>query len=639
MNKWDYRVNESSSMFQGHVDQLFSLNKIGFKIDYIYEDQNKLRNINNEHYKRSFIQNINMLLEQREKEGYELDKITDLNNGLKIVYPKMTDKSDDDESGAFSLYPKTAICPKCHRYVRLDHNEDMCNCNEKLIQFTFIAHCDECGVNYPIDAMSNVLNDCKQCHLENGLRIINWTQADDLLSYSISCIRCKYTEKLVLFRCDHKDHQSGKIRSRRPPSRFRGVAARSGSIIHPKILTFPDIPVIPETGLSSNNDIDRSRLFSNSFNYFFKSLDFKIQESLLYMPDFWDALKGETDFWNKDHIIELISYMDLNKIQIDSWDLNSRIKFIQGLLIEAYNKIIVSNKQKKIRNEYGIDEIEECLNRIKDKSLDEQEQQGTSLLLASQTSNDSSTGTHVKLFPESGYRDNGLFLEKLGIEKVAYVSNLEMLQALLGVVEGSMRDKPLLFRTINDNNGKPTVYVRKMPTEAVYFKLKSDKILNWLYYNGKVTSPLFPLKDKNDGLLRTLVSTDEEIKHEVYKLLHTFSHTLIQNASINTGLETQSMSEMIFSSIGMILLYSTNPVNVGGLEYTYDNLLYEWIQEVEDLAKECPQDPACLLDEGGACIACLFVPEFVCENFNNDLDRDCLIGEGKIRYKGFFNVR
>ena len=63
------------------------------------------------------------------------------------------------------------------------------------------------------------------------------------------------------------------------------------------------------------------------------------------------------------------------------------------------------------------------------------------------------------------------------------------------------------------------------------------------------------------------------------------------------------------------------------------------MKDVEGLAKECPQDPACLRDEGGACIACLFVPEFVCGNFNNDLDRDCLVGDGNTRYEGFFNER
>ncbi|MHB1708607.1 MAG: hypothetical protein ACYCT2_03930 [Thermoplasmataceae archaeon] len=638
MDKWNHNINETSALFQGHVDQLFSLNKIGFRINAIYEDQNRIQELNNERYRRSFVQTINKLLEQRGKDGYEHNKITDLDQGLKIIYPKITNGREDEQSGTFELYPRTAICPKCHRYVRLGVEGDICSCNVKLTQFTFIAFCDECGAHYPIDPMSNVLNDCTQCHLKNGLRIVHWGQPDDLLSYTISCINCKHEERLVLYPCDHKDHQTGKIRSTKPLNRFRGVPARAGAILHPKILTLPDIPTISEAGPHDNNDVTRSRLLSESFNYFFKSLDLKIQESLLYLPEFWDILTARTGFWSKSHIIELRSLMGLEEFEIGSWDLSSKMLFIQGLLIEARNKIIMSNKQVEIRNKYGIDEIEECLNDVKDKSLDEREQQGIYLVRASQTYNDGSTGTYAKQIPESGYPDGGAFLEKLGIERVVHISNLEMLQALLGLVEGSMRRDPLLFRTIDDSNGKPTVYVRKMRTEGIYFKIKSERILHWLYSNEKTPKQSFSHNDENDGELRNLVTSDEHVKQEVYELLHTFSHTLIQNASINTGLETQSISEMLFPSIGIILLYSTNPINVGGLEYTYDNLLYEWLQEVTELAEECPQDPACMLDEGGSCIACLFVPEFVCENFNEDLDRDCLVGGIRHR-KGFFDDR
>jgi hypothetical protein len=634
MDKWNHSVNETSALFQGHVDQLFSLNKIGFRINNIYEDKNRIQELNNERYRRTFVQTINRLLEQRGRDGYEYNKIMDLDQGLKIIYPRMiTNGREDDQSGDFELYPKTAICPKCHRYVRLGNEGDICNCNVKLNPFTFIAFCDECGAHYPIDAMSNVLNDCKQCNLKYGLRTVNWIQPDDLNSYTISCINCRHEERLVLYQCDHKDHQTGKIRSTKPPNKFRGVPARAGAILHPQILTLPDIPTISEAGPHDNNNFNTSRLLSQSFNYFFKNLDLKIQESLLYLPEFWEILAAKMSFWSKGRIMEL-----KDDLGIGSWDLSSKMKFIQVLLMEAFNKITNSNKKVEIRDKYGIDEIEECLNDVKDKSLDEREQQGIYLLRTSQASKDDNIGAYFKQIPESGYPDGGLFLEKLGIERVVHISNLEMLQALLGVVEGSMRRAPLLFRTIDDPNGKPTVYVRKMRTEGIYFKILSEKILEWLYSNEKTPKQSFSHKEENDGELRNLVTSNELVKQEVYKLLHTFSHTLIQNASINTGLETQSISEMLFPSIGMILLYSTNPINVGGLEYTYDNLLYEWLKEVKELAEECPQDPACILDEGGSCIACLFVPEFVCENFNEDLDRDCLIGGTRHR-KGFLNDR
>lgn len=636
MDRWQHGINESSSMFQGHVDQLFSLNKVGFRVTYVYDDPNRLQEINNERYRRSFIRTINNLLEKRGQEGYEYQKIMDLEKGLKMVYPKILKDRDEDSSGLFELYPKTAMCPKCHRYIRLDVPDDKCNCNVRLMQFTFIAFCDECGAHYPIHPMSNVLNDCKKCGLEHGLRELHWKDQDDLGSYSVSCIQCGHKEGLYIMTCNHRDPGTGRILSTKNKSRFRGVPARAGAILHPMVQTLPDIPTIAEGGSRASSDRTTSRSFSEAFNYFFKSLDAKVQESLLFIPDFWSSLKSIEDFWSKGPIKEWISLLDLEGDDPTKWALNSRMIFIQRLILEARNKIFMPNKQAEIRDRYGINEIEESLNKVKDQTLDEREQQGIYLIKATQSSNGEETNT--KANPETGYPDNGELLRDLGIKSVGHISDLEMIQALLGVVEGSMRREPLLFRTIDDrDSNKPTVYVRKMLTEGVYFMLNSEKILEWLDQNGKIKGTQYNHYKDSDTALRSLVSSAPEVKDEVYLLLHTLSHTLIQNASINTGLETQSISEMLFPSIGMILLYSTNPINVGGLEYTYDNLLYDWLREVTELAEDCPQDPSCLLDEGGSCNACLFVPEFVCENFNEHLDRASLIG--KVRYqKGFFDV-
>ena len=635
MDKWQHNINENSSMFQGHVDQLFSLNKLGFRIKYIYCDQKQLQEVNYEHYKRSFITTINKLLQKRGDEGFEYEKINDLDNGLKFLYPKITDA--DISSGDYELYPKTAICPKCHRYIRLDHPEDVCSCNVKLSQFTFIAFCDDCGAHYPIDAMSNIFNDCKKCGYKQGLRNIYWNDKDDISSYSVSCVNCGYKERLVIYKCDHKDHQTGKIRSNKPKSKFRAVAARAGAILNPMVLTSLNIPQI-STVPSDNEEYKHNQfLISSAFNYFFKNLDPNIQESLLYIPDFFTALINEKDFWIKPKIIELTNDMNLHELEFNSWTDKSKSMFIQQLLKDAKDRVNISNNELEQRKNYGIDIIEKCLNDIGKTNLDEREQQGMYLLRVGPCSDKKDMEVCAKRIPESDYPDGGIFLKKLGIESVVHISNLEILQSLLGVVEGSMRREPKLFRTITDSNKKPIVYIRKTITEGIYFKFDSKKILTWLYLNKKIDTPSF---DKyNDALLRKLVSGNDQIRSEVYKLIHTFSHALIQNASIYTGLETQSISEMLFPSFGMILLYSTNPVNVGGLEYTYDNLLYEWLQKVKDLTEECPQDPACMLDEGGSCMACLFLPEFVCENFNEELDRDCLIGEGKVRYeKGFLNV-
>ena len=635
MDKWKHEIAESSAFFQGYVDQMFSQNKISFKISQIFGDEVRVREVDADRYRRMFASKMNKMIANRKEEGYEAPRIHDSVNDLKIIYPHFTKETDSDQSGVYDIYPRTAVCENCHAYIRLDKPEDFCNCHAKLSQFTFVAFCDECGAHYPIDTMSNLRNDCKKCGLKNGLRRLIWKQKDDLGSYSVKCIRCGHEEKLYLKYCDHVDHQTGAKRSNKKESRFRGVPARAGILTHPLILTFPEVPISGDktTGQTTNAG---AIMFSQSFNYFFADLDFDMQESLLYFPEFWDKLKSSGLFWSKSQIRAFTKVVGLEVETISQWNLSEKFIFIQGLLVEAFNRFGFSVNKETVLDEYGINELHELLKSVKHHSFQEKELQAMSLLLARNDVPLGPDGTIKRNHPISYDVDDGRYPQDLGILEIAYVSNLNVIQALLGVVEGSTRRVPKLYRVIKDElDNKPVVYVRKMQTEGIYFKLSSNRILKWLKSNGIIFS-VREDNTENESELRDLVIADSSVQVHLYKLLHTLSHALIQSSSISTGLESQSISEMIFPSEGMILLYSTNSVNVGGLEHTYDYALYEWLSRAEELAMECPQDPACMIDEGGACNACLFIPEFVCESFNEELDRSCLIG-GSSRYeKGFF---
>jgi hypothetical protein len=110
---------------------------------------------------------------------------------------------------------------------------------------------------------------------------------------------------------------------------------------------------------------------------------------------------------------------------------------------------------------------------------------------------------------------------------------------------------------------------------------------------------------------------------------------LIQESSVDTGLDIRSISEIIFPKNASIFLYSTNSINIGGLEYIYEYNLKNWFQRVKEIAEDCPQDPACMIDENGACNSCCYLPEFVCCNFNNDLDRSTLVGNSDRFKRGY----
>ena len=93
-----------------------------------------------------------------------------------------------------------------------------------------------------------------------------------------------------------------------------------------------------------------------------------------------------------------------------------------------------------------------------------------------------------------------------------------------------------------------------------------------------------------------------------------------------TGLDSDSCSELIFVNPAAILIYSTSNINIGGFEFVFEHSLNDWFRDVEFEVRECTLDPTCIF-ENGACFSCLYLPEYVCTEFNHYLDRDVFIGK------------
>lgn len=132
---------------------------------------------------------------------------------------------------------------------------------------------------------------------------------------------------------------------------------------------------------------------------------------------------------------------------------------------------------------------------------------------------------------------------------------------------------------------------------------------------------------------------------ERYLLLHSLSHILINEFSLECGYSAASIRERIYcreaSAIGPamagILLYTAAPDSegtLGGLvSLGRPDVLGRLIQQGLDRAALCSTDPTCadhLPGEndstlhGASCHACLFVPETSCEYGNRFLDRAVL---------------
>lgn len=65
--------------------------------------------------------------------------------------------------------------------------------------------------------------------------------------------------------------------------------------------------------------------------------------------------------------------------------------------------------------------------------------------------------------------------------------------------------------------------------------------------------------------------------------------------------------------------------------FVFEHSLFDWFREAKLDISDCTFDPTCI-HEKGVCSSCIYLPEFVCAEFNKNLDRDVLIGT-KRRYK------
>lgn len=636
-NDYVHSIPESSCFFQGHMGQFFS-RKFGeylsFKITYNESDFGQ--EFNTEKYIPIFSRLINRKIAQRIQDGGKFHECSP--NDIKIKVLKLVDDVEEDGTcGHFKIDPPTALCTKdgCNHYFELskgrkcDHKD-----TDSWEQFTFLAFCDECGRLLPLHYMTNINDDCGKCGEKHGLSKLKWTRGkDNIGSYKVICKKCHDEKGLYFDVCDHIIRNTNECLSSRPAKRFRGVPARAGAIVHPLVISIPDLAQ-GDNGKSESKKT-QEKLFSESFVYFFGH---EVEESKIYLPEFKSTMLKEENFWNLTKIQEIIEDVcdDLNISTVNYSKLNQKnfLIFINRILKDAKNRIDDGATEAKIKERYGISFIEKSLASIKEIEFGENDLQCANLL--------HSTNLDKKEMPKCEPIDYESWKDNFGLKKVVHYSNITMIQALLGIIEGSTRRVPVLFRTIEtgkQNHKKPTVFVRTFPTEGILFQLDFKKILQWLHENRKqigINVNVLPSIDTDAYThLRSLILNNENCKEAVTKLLHTYSHMLIQQSTIDTGLDIQSLSEIICPYTCSIFIYSTNSINIGGLEFTYDYHLIDWFSRVRELAEDCPQDPACMVDEGGACNACSYIPEFVCCNFNQDIDRSTLVGNSDRFLKGY----
>lgn len=137
-------------------------------------------------------------------------------------------------------------------------------------------------------------------------------------------------------------------------------------------------------------------------------------------------------------------------------------------------------------------------------------------------------------------------------------------------------------------------------------------------------------------------------------LLHSLSHALIRQLTLECGYSSASLRERIYvddnaNTMAGILIYTgttDSDGTLGGLQARgNENLFHDTLQIAVKASQWCSSDPICIegkmssreMHSGASCHSCLLVSETSCEAFNKYLDRSLLVGTPEDSTIGYFN--
>ena len=602
-NNISYQIN--SALFHVVDNLIITREGLSFSVNKIFtEDDDAVVKINNELRLKNYLFSEISKRYNTRINVYDLlfhNIPTSFLNNFKL-YAYKTSQKESSFSAYCDIFPKTFVCKNCGHFISFKKSQyeelnsfDFNNCKlgcggsyEQIFQMKF---CEECGNLEDLTFYCSKHNDSNwKLHREDKFQPLTW---------KLSCESCAKEDPdykpldILRYPCSHRN------RSNKDPSKYTLLTATEGSIFQPVVLTMVDIP---------NSKIDSIYL------------DYLILG--LYLNRFDDFL---------------------DKYGLSNDDYSNIIQDINEFLGQWDNKFSRRNLSSEMKNDifklYNL--IDELIEEFDDYSF---VNISDYLVLGGKLSKDIIDSTSFEIF----IKDNvdakikfDKFKNKFKISQIYYLSNINLVSSVIGLNVGLNKFyeenfvphfEPLWENSYEKDSLK--AYIVPFETEGIMFNLDKCEVVNWLIDNNALD-----MEHINDETLATKILMEMEIHSYEYslvkKLIHTLSHVLIRRSSMYTGLEDDSCGEMLFVNSAAFLLYSSSSINIGGFSFIFENALFKWFDDIELDIDDCVLDPSCI-HENGACFSCMYLPEYVCSEFNMDLDRDVLIGKTNRYNKGFW---
>lgn len=616
----DYTFSAYSTLFNAVDNSIFIRDRLANQVAYINSSNNNKLTINNEdrlkdilfkEIERAYNNRINHYdlnlrrLNDTDKNNLEIQKFS-LSETIKNIKSK---------SGSYRVYPKVFSCNKCGNYKvyqksNFDQFNPICNCGGKFTQVSILGFCPECG---KIESISRA---CPKCNTLNDLELVTYGKESPKY-WDFKCRNCGNIYDFSPPLCNHSQIGFEEPLSNRDPKRYKFVNVRRGGLYKSCVKTIVDVP--------KNEDVE------NDSEY--------IDEIIIC--DYFERWEG-LNLKEGDEVKHIKSR--LKKAKSSPPGSQSReLEILDGTpesVFELADKAVA--RMEEIRNEFNdvsLSSITDYL-MLKSNILSDSEDEDDVL------NNHSLNESYKELYgiSEGEYLK---FLKKFGIEDITYIQSMQLVSSAYGYIRGINKFyeddfvphfepyRPYDFKKKELNIKGLKAYAYPYETEGIMFDLDKIKIANWLISNFNSSSPEITSEKEARRYLFQLKEEGEEYV-ALKKLIHSFSHILIKRSSLYTGLNEDSCSELLFPKNGAFLIYSTSNVNIGGFLYVFENSILDWFESIEFDIKECIFDPNCL-DEEGACFSCMHLPEFVCTEFNKNLDRDVFLGNVRFK-KGFWEI-
>lgn len=237
--------------------------------------------------------------------------------------------------------------------------------------------------------------------------------------------------------------------------------------------------------------------------------------------------------------------------------------------------------------------------------------------------------------------------------RIIRITRLREVKVLLGFTRVDAPDpdadeQPNIVYLNKGNKGERWLPAVDINGEGVFIEFNQDSLKTWLS-NEKVST----LSKAYESGYKAYCDSREwkvtALRNAVYTLIHTFSHLLIKQMSMESGYSSTAIRERIYFGDKMagVLLYTGSPdkegslgglVELGAIEHMIP-IMRNAFQE----ALLCTNDPECLHNQpnseninGAACHSCCMISETACENGNRMLDRGLVVPIAEREDQSFF---